>query len=134
MHDSDAHAVQAAVERFLEAAGRHDYDAIEAMVVPEANIAAVSVRGDGHAVTTMTAREWLARQRSRAEQVPYTEPVHDWTVRIDGGHLAFVRADALLSIGQEPRSRNVDYFTLVKVDTEWRFLSLSYVSTPIQSE
>jgi ketosteroid isomerase-like protein len=44
--------------------------------------------------------------------------------------MAFVRADALILANGKARSRNIDYFTLVKLDGRWKFLSASYVATP----
>ena len=58
----------------------------------------------------------------------------DWTIHIDGGHFGFVRADAILFVGEEAKRHNIDYFTLIKTDSEWKFLSLSYIGTPVDSE
>jgi hypothetical protein len=48
--------------------------------------------------------------------------------------MAFVRADATLIREGRARSRNIDYFTLVREDGVWKFLSASYVAKPIESE
>ena len=58
----------------------------------------------------------------------------DWTIHIDEGHLGFVRADTILFVGEEAKRHNIDYFTLMNIDGEWKFLSLSYVGTPIDSK
>jgi len=48
--------------------------------------------------------------------------------------MAFVRADATVIRDGQARSRNIDYFTLVREDGAWKFLSASYVAKPIESE
>lgn len=45
-----------------------------------------------------------------------------------------IRADATIIRDGQARSRNVDYFTLVREDGVWKFLSASYVAEPVESE
>lgn len=82
----------------------------------------------------MGVGDWLASVRAALDPTLYTEPVTDWTIHIDGGHLGFVRADAIVFVGEEARRHNIDYFTLIKTDGEWKFLSLSYIGKPVDSE
>lgn len=71
----------------------------------------------------------------RAEPDPtiYTERVMEWIIHVDGGHLAFVRADATLFIGEKAERRNIDYVTLIKTGGVWKFLTLSNVGTPVDT-
>jgi len=48
--------------------------------------------------------------------------------------MAFVRADATLIRDGQARSHNIDYFTLVREDSAWKFLSASCVAKPIDSD
>jgi hypothetical protein len=80
--------------------------------------------------STLTFEEWPASLRMRTTPSPYTEPVYAFTVHVDNGQLAFVRADAtLMRDGQAP-SHNIDYFTLIRHDGTWKILSGSYTSVP----
>jgi len=45
----------------------------------------------------------VAPGRVAADPILYAEPVDNWTVQVDGGHLGFVRADAVLHMTQ-PRT------------------------------
>jgi ketosteroid isomerase-like protein len=127
----DEQAVIEVVERFLGAAGRYDLDSLPLLFTPDANIAATS-RPDGEAVsTTFSFDEWLASLRARPNPRPYTEPVSHFTVHVDNGQLAFVRADATLMRDGEPQSHNIDYFTLIRHEGAWKILSGSYTTTPI---
>lgn len=131
---ADEEAVKAAVDRFLVAIGSYDLEALPAMFTSNANIGAVSF-GDGTWRTkTYTFDDFLALLRSRTNPSPYQEPVSQYTVHVERGGLAFVRADATLYRDNEARSHNIDYFTLIKEDGTWKFLSASYVATPISNE
>ncbi len=134
MGGSDEQAVRTAVEAFLTAVGSYDLDAVAEMVVPDANVGWASLSDGTWTASTMSAEEWLASVRARVDPTVYAEPVMDWTIHIDGGQLGFVRADAILFVGDEAKRHNIDYFTLIKIDGEWKFLSLSYVGRPVDSK
>ena len=133
MDRSDERAVRAAVESFLAAVGSYDLDAVEQMVVPDANVGWASLSDGTWTTSTMSIERWLASVRAEVDPTIYTEPVMDWTIHVDGDHLAFVRADATLFVGEEAKRHNIDYFTLIKTKGEWKFLTLSYVGTPVDS-
>lgn len=122
--------VTAVVERFLVAAGTHDFAALGTLFAPGASIASASLR-DGRWVTaSQSAEAWLAAAR-RAAARPYQEPVSRFTVHVDDGQLAFVRAEATLMREGQVRSRNVDYFTLLR-DRQgaWKIVNGSYTAKP----
>lgn len=127
---ADEQVIRSQVERLIAAAGTNDLDAFERMLAPNANIGWASLRDGEWTTATMTAADWIAEARAEADPILYTEPVHDWIVHVDCGHLAFVRADAVLHIDGRPERHNIDYFTLVKQDGAWRFLTVSYVGRP----
>ena len=130
--ESEKTAVINIVEKFLTAAGNYDLDAIPEMFSEKANIAGASLR-DGEWITyTMTIQEFLERLKSRNNPTKYTEPVSKFIIHMEMGMLAFVRADAILTVNGEPKSNNFDYFTLIKEDGKWKILNGSYVSVRIK--
>ena len=62
----------------------------------------------------------------------FREPVAEFTVHIENGQMAFVRADATYIVGDQVFSHNIDYFTLVRDGDVWKFLSASYVAQPVE--
>jgi ketosteroid isomerase-like protein len=126
----DQRAVTEVVERFLRAAGRYDLDSLPLLFTPDANIAANSQRDGKWVTSTWTFDEWLELLRTRPNPRPYTEPVSEFTVHVDNGQLAFVRADATLMRDGEAQSHNIDYFTLIRHDGTWKILSGSYTVVP----
>ena len=131
---SDEQTVRLLVERLITAAGTYDFDTFEGLMAAHANVGWASFRDGAWTTTTMTAEDFIAEARSEVDPILYTEPVDDWTVHVDGGHLAFVRADAVLHIDGRPERHNIDYFTLIQQDGVWKFLTVSYVGRPARHD
>ena len=130
--ESEKTAVQTIVERFLTAAGDYDLGAMPELFCENANIGGASYRNGEWNTYTMTFADFLEMLRSESNPTKYTEPVSKFTIHMDNGMLAFVKADAILEVNGEPINYNFDYFTLIKEDGEWRILNGSYVSVPIE--
>jgi len=131
---SEKAAVINVVEQFLIAAGNYDLETMPKLFTEKANIAGASVRNGKWKTYTMTIQEFIERLRSRKNPSKYTEPVSEFTVHMDMGMLAFVKADAIFTIDGEPLNYNYDYFTLIKEDGNWKILNGSYVSVRIKNE
>ncbi len=131
--ESEKAAVINLVEQFLTAAGNYDLDAMPEMFSEKANIGGASLRDGKWNTYTMTIQEFLERLKSRSNPTKYTEPVSNFTVHMDMGMLAFVKADAILKVNGEPKTNNFDYFTLIKEDGKWKILNGSYVSVRIKN-
>jgi len=128
---SDKEAVIHLVERFLIAAGNYDVEAMPQMFSDKANIGGALFRNGEWSTFTMTFPEFLKLLKSEKNPTKYTEPVSKFIVHIDAGMLAFVKADAILTINGKPINNNFDYFTLIKENGDWKILNGSYVSIPI---
>ncbi len=131
---SDEHIVRLLVEQLFSAAGAYDLDTFESLMATHANVAWASFRDGAWTTSTMTAEDFIADARSEVDPIVYTEPVDHWTVHVDGGQLAFVRADAVLHIDGRPERHNIDYFTLIKQDGAWKFLTVSYAGRPARRD
>jgi len=127
----DEEAVIALVERFLAAVGDGDLDALPPMFAPKANIGIAS-RRDGRWVTsTQTFDEWFTVIKARTTRTRFREPVKHFTVHVEDGQLAFVRADATIVVDGQVRSHIIDYFTLLQVNGAWKFVNASYTANPV---
>jgi len=132
--DSDEEAVKAAVNRFLLVIGNYKLDALPAMFTENANIGVARIRDGEWQAVTYTFEEFHTMLKSRVNPSRYQEPVSNFTVHVDHGALAFVRADTTLIRDGQARSHNIDYFTLLKDNGNWKFLNASYVATPIAQQ
>ena len=123
----------AKVERFLFVAGNYDLNAMREMTVQKAIVGIVRLKDGKRITTTMTIEEYCEGTKNRRIR-PYFEPVKEYTIHVNDGHLAFARADAILYTNGVPLSHNIDYFTLIKESGVWKFISLSYTATPIPDD
>jgi len=132
--NDDEQAVKAFVVDFLTAVGDGDLDALPVMFVANANIGTASLRDGQWVSSTRTFGDWFSELKARTAWTRFREPVTEFTVHIENGRMAFVRADATLIVDDIARSHNIDYFTLVREGDAWKFLSASYVAIPIVSD
>ena len=130
----DEDAVKRLVESFLAALGDGELDALPDMFVPDANIGTVGMRNGSWVTSTMTFEEWMSSLRERSTWTRFKEPVSEYVIHVEDSMMAFVRADATIIRDGRARSHNIDYFTLVREDGRWKFLSASYVAKSIESE
>jgi len=126
--DEELHAV---VDRFLVSLGEGDLDAVEAMFVPEANVGVVRFRDGAWVGSTEMFSEYMTRARERQEKNPdgarFREPIDAIRVTVESDQLAFVRAETTIYRDGREVSRPVDYFTLIRIEGEWKFLSAAYI-------
>jgi hypothetical protein len=130
----DEDSAKELVESFLIAVGDGNLDALPSMFVANANIGTASLRDGSWVTSTMTFDEWLATLREQSTWTRFREPVSEFTIHVEDSRMAFVRADATVFVDDQARSHNIDYFTLVREDGAWKFLSASYVAKPIASD
>jgi len=121
------------VEHFLFAAGNYDLKAMAKMMTEHANVGIAGYKDGESVITTMSIKDYFDGIKTRTQR-PYFEPVKEYTIHLNDDHLAFVRADATLYAYGVPQSHNMDYFTLMKDNYSWKFLSLSYTATPIPED
>jgi len=129
--ESEKATVTTIIERFLTLIGNYELDSLPEMFSKNANIGGASFRNGQWSSFTMTFAEFLELLKSRTNPSKYNEPVSRFTIHMDGGMLAFVKADAVLIRNGKPQSNNFDYFTLIKESGKWKILNGSYVSIPI---
>ena len=130
----DEQVVKDFVDKFLITLGEGDLDALPAMFVSNANIGTASLREGKWVASTKTFEDWFIELKARTTWTRFREPVAEFTVHIEDGQMAFVRADATFIVDDQVVSHNIDYFTLVRDGGAWRFLSASYVSQPVSAD
>ncbi len=60
--------------------------------------------------------------------------MNEYKILINKGQIAFVWADATLHSYGVPRTNNIDNFTLIKEDGEWKFINISFTNTRLPEE
>ncbi|MBK5213309.1 MAG: ester cyclase [Flavobacteriaceae bacterium] len=122
--------VKATIEHFLKVAGNYDLDAMEKMMASNANVGIARLQDGKWISETMLFTDYVEAAKGKTNR-PYYEPVRNYTIHVSDGHLAFVKADAVLHAFGVPLLHNIDYFTLIKENEVWKFINISFTSTRI---
>ncbi len=130
VYTQDEADVKATIEQFLIVAGNYNLDAMANMMSDKANLAIARLRDGKWTTETMLISEYFEAAKNRTNR-PYFEPVKEYTIHLSDGHLAFVKADAVLHAFGVPLLHNIDYFTLIKENEVWKFINISFTSTRI---
>ncbi len=78
--------------------------------------------------------ENILSHKKKRERKPFYEPVNEYKILINKGQIAFVWADATLKKYGVPHTKNIDNFTLIKEDGEWKFINISFTNTRLPKE
>ena len=125
--------IKALVEKLLMLVGNSDFQALDSIISDKANLASAVIRDGVSKNSVITIGEYFESQKQR-ERKPFYEPVNEYKFLINKGQIAFVWADATLHSYGVPRTNNIDNFTLIKEDGEWKFINISYTNTPLPEE
>ena len=122
--------LKAMVEKLLFAVGNSDFQTLESIVSSKANLASAIVRDGVSKNSVITIGEYFETQKHR-ERKPFSEPVNTYKILINKDQIAFVWADATLYKYGVPRTNNIDNFTLIKEDGEWKFINIAFTNTQL---
>jgi hypothetical protein len=124
-------AVEEAIEHFLLHLGNHELDKVAADLTPKALIVVTRETAGQWTNSVQTGSDWITGLKANPTPVTFREPISNVKVTVDGGHLAFVRADFEVQVDGKPRSHGVDEFTLVLEPSGWKIAVVAYTSMPI---
>ena len=122
--------IKAIVEKLLMLVGNSNFQALDSIISDKANLASAIIRDGVSKNSVITIDEYFESQKTR-ERKPFYEPVNEYKIHINKGQIAFVWADATLHSYGVPRTNNIDNFTLIKEDGEWKFINISFTNTPL---
>lgn len=131
--DPEEEEIKALVEKLLMLVGNSDFQALDSIVSDKANLGSAIIRDGVSKNSVITIGEYFESQKNR-ERKPFYEPVNEYKILINKGQIAFVWADATLHSYGVPRTNNIDNFTLMKEDGEWRFINISFTNNPLPEE
>lgn len=125
--------IKAMVEKLLMLVGNSDFQALDSIISDKANLGSAIIRDGVSTNSIITIGEYFDRVKL-SERKPFYEPVNEYKILINKGQIAFVWADATLHSYGVPRTNNIDNFTLMKEDGEWKFISISFTNTRLPEE
>jgi hypothetical protein len=121
------------VEKLLFAVGNSDFQTLNSIISDKANLASAIIRDGSSKNSVITISEYFESQKNR-ERKPFYEPVNEYKILINKGQIAFVWADATLHKYGIPKTNNIDNFTLMREDGEWKFINISFTNTALPEE
>lgn len=125
--------VKATVERLLFAAGNFNLEALDDMVLEKANLGITGLKDGIWQNSVMTVDEYLNNAKNR-KLSPYYEIASHYDIQVSEGRLASVIADNIVHQFGVPKTHEINYFTLMKENGSWKFLSISFTVIPIAPE
>ncbi len=131
--NTDEQEIKATIEKFLLVAGNSDLQAMDSMISDKANLGIAILRNGVWKNSVITIGGYFEAAKRR-EPEPYYEPVNEYKILVNKGQIAFVWADATLYKYGVPRTNNIDNFTLIREDGEWKFINLSFTNTRLPEE
>ncbi|MTI38479.1 nuclear transport factor 2 family protein [Fulvivirga lutimaris] len=117
----------AAVENILRAAGNYDLEELDSLTSDKAVIGYTRERDGEWKNTEVTINEYIESIKKR-ELRPYIEIVSDYDIIVTEGHMALVRADAVVNRFGMPGLREVNHMILIKENKQWKLLSIGWTA------
>jgi ketosteroid isomerase-like protein len=121
--------VHRTIENLLEALGNHDFDTLEDLFTNNAILIVARQRDGKFRNTVQTAEEWLQGMRENPG-ARFEEKLANIEITIDGGELAYLRADFEIVRDGKVVSHGVDLFTLLRSGDGWKVAAISYTNFP----
>lgn len=120
--------IKALVEKLLKDVGNSNFQALDSIISDKANLGSAIIRDGVSKNSVITIDEYFEGAKN-SERKPFYEPVNEYKIFINKGQIAFVWADATLHKYGIPKTNNIDNFTLIKEDGEWKFINISFTNT-----
>ncbi len=129
----DEEEIKATVEKLLFAAGNYNIEDLDDMVSDKAMLGISSLKDGIWSNSEIAIDEFFASVKKR-ERSPYCEIPNDYDIIVTEGQLALVRADCILYRCGIPQTREINHFTLMKENEEWKFLNISWTKYEVAEE
>ena len=122
--------VHETVVHFLELLGGLRFYALGQYMTEDANIITARWSRSGFVNRVQSGREWLDDLMEGPGPQPFREELTNVEIEVVSGELALVRADFEIVRDTGAASYDVDFFTLVRQDDQWRLASIAFTSIP----
>lgn len=125
--------IKAAVEKLLFAAGNYNIEDLDDMISDKAMIGVSFLKDGNWSNSERTIDEYFENVNNR-KLIPYCEIPNNYDILVTEGRLALVRADGILYRYGVPLNREINHFTMMKENGEWKFLNISFTVERIAEE
>lgn len=123
--NTDEERIKTSINELLFAAGNYDVATLESMISDKAMLGISSLKDDAWSNSEIAIRDFFENVE-REVRSPYCEIPSDYDILITEGQIALARADCILYRWGVPQTREVNHFTLIKENGEWKILNISF--------
>jgi hypothetical protein len=120
------------VESLLKDLGNQKVDSLAGYFTSNAVLIVARERDGVFTNGVETAERWIERMRENPAPDTFEERLANITITIDGGQLAYLRADFEIIRDGKAVTKGVDVFTLLRDGENWKVAVISYTNVPAQ--
>lgn len=131
--NTDEERIKTRINELLFAAGNYDVAALESMISDKAMLGISSLKDDAWSNSEIAIRDFFDNVEKEARS-PYCEIPSDYDILITEGQIALARADCILYRWGVPQTREVNHFTLIKENGDWKILNISFTVIDVSED
>ena len=117
--------IKATINDLLFAAGNYNIVALDSMMSDKAMLGISIFRDGTWSNSEIAINDYFDSVKNR-EPSPYCEIPNNYDILITEGQVAIARADCILSKWGIPQTREVNHFTFIKEDGDWKILNITW--------
>ncbi|MBL1215463.1 MAG: SnoaL-like domain-containing protein [Ignavibacteriae bacterium] len=132
--DQDQKDVKAAVDKILIVAGNRNFEELDKLTSDIAIIGYSYLKDGVWSNNELTVKEYIENNVVKTDLKPFVEIPTEYDIIITEGRIAIVKADAVLSRFGVPLNREINNFTFMKEDENWKLLSIAWTVERLPEE
>ena len=132
-YNPDEEKIKTTINELLFNAGNYNVLVLDSMMSDKAMIG-ISILKDGTWSNSEIAINDFFESVEKLERSPYCEIPNDYDIIITEGQLALARADCILYRWGIPQTREINHFTFIKENGNWKILNISWTKEELSKE
>ncbi|WP_211228192.1 ester cyclase [Aequorivita capsosiphonis] len=126
----DEENIKATINTLLFNAGNYNITKLDAMVSDNAMLGISRLKDETWSNSEIPINDFFESVKKR-ERRPYIEVPNSYDILITEGQVALARADCILYRWGIPERREINHFTFIKDNWEWKILNISWTVVDI---
>lgn len=131
--NEDEEHIKATINRLLFNSGNYNIAALDSMISDKAMLGISSLKEGTWSNSEIAINDFFESVKNR-ERSPYCEIPNTYDILITEGQVALARADCMLYRWGIPQTREVNHFTFIKENEQWKILNISWTVEKISED
>ncbi|WP_370477280.1 ester cyclase [Tamlana flava] len=129
----DEEKIKTTINELLFNAGNYNVLVLDSMMSDKAMLGISSLKGGTWSNSEIAINDFF-ESVEKGERSPYCEIPNNYDIIITEGQLALARADCILYRWGIPQTREVNHFTFIKENGNWKILNISWTKEELSKE